>query len=855
MSQSHQHRRRTTEDLLRHRQLIGVNHPAKRNLTIPTSEAKRQRNDEILRAAPDWRGDETTPWKSTPGPYDNLPSSIPPRPLTAAVERDHSNTLSLSHRKWGLSEDAVAGLRKGGLNEMYPWQSACLSLPGVLEGEHNVVYTAPTSAGKSLVADVLMIKRVLDERRKALVVVPYISIVQEKTRFLEKCLTGIKVEVAAGKAKKWRDDIDITVCTIEKANTLVNAAVEDRTIDDLGLVVLDELHMVDDDGRGFILEILAAKLLSLGQRVQIVGMSATLSNIETVGKWLNAQVYECTYRPIPLSEHIVYDSAVYTHSHNLETTIPPSETKELKDPITNAIITLALEAADQNFGVLVFCESRRRCEDLSLLLRIFMVAASDELQPKRFNVLGDLATTATGIDPVLAKTVPAGVAFHHAGLTTEERDIITAAYNNGLVKVVFCTATMAAGVNLPARRVIISPKMGRDFASAAILRQMRGRAGRKGKDTHGETYIVCRKEEVAAVDQLLTQELPSVKSTLVTATDHARLSRALLEVISTRLATSIETIRDFLASTLLHYTHPTPTTELLTSTLTDLESQGHITPVISGYYEPTKMGQATVTAGFTPADGLFLHQELSRALQAFNLETDLHICYIFTPLYSLSLDIDWKHLRDLLESLDEPSLRAALFCGVNPAFVNRLAQGTTTFHEHDEAEKERGRIHRRFYVSLMLRRLINETPVHKVAREFGIARGFVQSLATTCRGFAATTATFCKVVGWTGLAVLVEHYSWRLDLGAGEELVNLARLPWVKSATARCFWENGLRSIETVAETEVERLKEVLVMALPGRVRGRDREVMMKRLRGRAEVVSKAAKRMWEAEVRDIEEE
>jgi DNA polymerase theta len=188
-----------------------------------------------------------------------------------------------------------------------------------------------------------------------------------------------------------------------------------------------------------------------------------------VGKWLNAKVYECTYRPVPLSEHIVYDSAVYTHSHTLETTIPPSNIKELKDPITNALITLAREAADQNHGVLIFCESRRRCEDLSLLLRTFMVTASDELQSKRINVLGNLATTATGLDPVLAKTLPAGVAFHHAGLTTEERDIITAAYNDGSVKAIFCTATMAAGVNLPARRVIISPKMGRDFASAAML--------------------------------------------------------------------------------------------------------------------------------------------------------------------------------------------------------------------------------------------------------------------------------------------------------------------------------------------------------------------------------------------------
>jgi len=79
------------------------------------------------------------------------------------------------------------------------------------------------------------------------------------------------------KSKACWADIDVAVCTIEKANALVNSAIEDCTIDKLGVVVLDELHMLDEDNRGYLMELMATKLLSLEQDVQLIGMSATLS--------------------------------------------------------------------------------------------------------------------------------------------------------------------------------------------------------------------------------------------------------------------------------------------------------------------------------------------------------------------------------------------------------------------------------------------------------------------------------------------------------------------------------------------------------------------------------------------------
>lgn len=166
------------------------------------------------------------------------------------------------------------------------------------------------------------------------------------------------------------------------------------------------------------------------------------------------------------------------------------------------------------------------------------------------------------------------------------------------------------------------------------------------------------------------------------------------------------------------------------------------------------------------------------------------------------------------------------------------------------------RTHRRFYLSLILRDLINEQPIRTVATKFSCPRGAVQQLAITARGFAATSATFCRVMGWSGLAVLLDHYTSRLDMGVRDDLVELARLPFVKSKTARVFWEEGLKKVEDVMREGVEKVEDVLWKSLPERVRrkrdeagdGEEGRKLAGMMRERAEIVVRAAERLWKAE-------
>lgn len=90
-------------------------------------------------------------------------------------------------------------------------------------------------------------------------------------------------------------------------------------------------------------------------------------------------------------------------------------------------------------------------------------------------------------------------------------------------------------------------------------------------------------------------------------------------------------------------------------------------------YEATPLGQAVVASAFSPEDGLFVHEELKRALQAFVMDGDMHIFYMFTPLQAaMNTPIDWQIFRDQLDRLDESGLRALQFVGVQPGFVNTM---------------------------------------------------------------------------------------------------------------------------------------------------------------------------------------
>lgn len=579
-------------------------------------------------------------------------------------------------------------------------------------------------------------------------------------------------------------------------------------------------------------------------------LDADRQNIQLLSQWLGAYFYQTRYRPIPIEEHIVYDGHIYSAEDTQPVLLPSSQEiknpqvplkalrriqnsihTEFSEPVTNSVIALAAETALSGYGALVFVSSRASAENVALLISRTLASSLSELKEQsrkgelknmgdidkawesRLDLLSELQSLATASsDNTLHQTILSGVGYHHAGMTAEERDLIATGYDRGVLKVCVATCTLAAGINLPARRVILhNARMGRQLVGPAMLRQMRGRAGRKGKDEVGETYLCCRATDVEDVIDLMHAELPDVGSVLArgeNAEDEdeeldemqklerqkqgleeergRRLQRALLEVIAVRLATSREALDDYVKKTMLYAggvhagsdgadsnskdsrdakdtkdtddgTHDkermekkrAKTWDDVENSLEALKNKGFVEVDAYDNLQATRFGRAVVVSALDPADALFVRGELERALKSFVLDGEMHILYTFTPINdSMNQgNIFWKRYCQEMDNLDDSGMRVLQLLGLNPSVIMRL-QGGGSLPERTPEEKNTARVYRRFYLALQLRDLCNEMPIHRVAQKYDVARGAVQTLAQTCEGFAAGMIKFCEHMGW-----------------------------------------------------------------------------------------------------------
>jgi replicative superfamily II helicase len=308
-----------------------------------------------------------------------------------------------------------------------------------------------------------------------------------------------------------------------------------------------------------------------------------------------------------------------------------------------------------------------------------------------------------------------------------------------------------------------------------------------------------------------------------------------LEAIATRLVSGREAIEEYMRNTLLYRTREAADIQKLTeASLQELVDAKLLHLREDESFEATKLGGAIVASSFSPDDGLFIHEELKRALEAFVMDGEMHIFYMFTPLsVAMNNVIDWIVFRDQLDALDESGIRALQFVGVQPGFVNNMyarlkktnlalsrfltviyrAQCGRTLKEDNPAQLNLARVYHRAFTAFQLRDLSNEVPLSTISSRYRTPRGVVQTLAQTCHGFAAGMVRFCQRMGWGMLAVVLDHMRDRLQAGARDDLLEMAQVTFVKSRTARILWENGFRSVRALAEADPKDIVPVLMMA------------------------------------------
>jgi replicative superfamily II helicase len=379
------------------------------------------------------------------------------------------------------------------------------ALPVLVETDHNVVASAPTASGKTALAE-LAICKTLRDGGTALFIAPMRALTNEKESEWERFeALGYSVYVVTGERDlnpRRARHADVLVMTPEKVDSATRKHDSRRYdfVTDVDCVVIDEVHLLDSERRGGVLEVTVSRLRRLCDP-RFVALSATMPNVEDVAAWLDAPpeatfAFGDDYRPVDLQTGV----KTYTHGEN-----------SFADKYRRLYraLDLAEPHVREDGQALVFVASRQDAVSAAAKTR-------DELAERDVPIGArgdyDFHQDAQELsDDRLHKAVLDGVAFHHAGLSKDDRDRVEEWFREGKIAVLFSTSTLAWGVNLPARCVIVrdtkyhDPLEGEVDISPLDLLQMLGRAGRPGYDDVGYGWVVCDRADADRYRRLLRE--------------------------------------------------------------------------------------------------------------------------------------------------------------------------------------------------------------------------------------------------------------------------------------------------------------------------------------------------------------
>jgi replicative superfamily II helicase len=415
----------------------------------------------------------------------------------------------------------VAGTIDERFKDMFPYRSfnrmQSVAVPVILGSGENAVISAPTASGKTVLAEAAMARELgKPGHGKVLFIAPLRALTNEKESEWKRALSGIglKVYVVTGERELHPSEArsaDVIITTPEKWDSATRKYMQERYafVRDVALVVVDEVHLLDSDSRGGTLEAVISRMRRIssiyGKKLRIVALSGTMPNIGDVARWLgapreNVLEFDGSYRPV-----------------ELETDVLPYYPKA--NSFFNKYVRLyrAFDLIKKELGdghqALIFVSTRQDTQQAAdKLCEIARKNYPYMLQSPEAIKLQEIKNTIS--NSRLKGCLPYGIAFHHAGLSAEDKALIERGFKEGIIRILVSTSTLAWGVNLPARVVVVrdieiyDPIQGNKDISAIDLLQMLGRAGRPGYDSIGKGYVIVPHERVGEYKALLKDGKP-----------------------------------------------------------------------------------------------------------------------------------------------------------------------------------------------------------------------------------------------------------------------------------------------------------------------------------------------------------
>ncbi len=681
-----------------------------------------------------------------------------------------------------LPDAALKVVRRRGIASLFPPQEQAVRA-GLFRGRSLLLSTG-TASGKSFLAELLLISAAVDWGVKGILAVPLRSLAYERAGSLRmNSDLGFEVAVSTGEYDSLDGRLgrsDIMVVTYEKLDSVLRR--RPRWLSSVGVLVVDELHYINDPKRGPTIEasILRARA-ALGD-VQVLGLSATLSNAGELADWLGAGLVASDWRPVPLREGVYVRGRI---------TFADGEVRAL-DVRGGPVESLVRDTVASGGQALVFASTRASAVNLAQRIS----AALGDLCDPPLDVAKEVESSSPSrsLGEKLAQAVRRCVAFHHAGLDMNTRNVVERGFRSGSIRAVVATTTLAAGLNLPARRVIVAehkryePGLGWEDIPVSDYKQMAGRAGRPGLDDIGEAILVASdgREAGYLFERYINGVPEPVRSKMFLG--HVMRAQA-LSAVASGYARTVDEVEWFFRRSLAYGQSA--------SAHRDSALRSRVLDVIE------ELGRN----GFVELQGDYVYPTpLGRRVNELYLDPDTAGRYL-AMTRSLG-DGYLEHYVFIVVSSDEvPKLR---FRRGSDKWVQRVAArllGDLGIECGDyECEVEAMSAVK---TAVALGDWADEVPEDALMQRYDLAPGDLKMYSDLFDWLGRAAARLADYLGLEQHALGFETARLRIMYGVREELVELVQLPGVGRVRARSLYNAGFRTLDDVASASVRDLAAV----------------------------------------------
>ncbi len=692
-----------------------------------------------------------------------------------------------------IPEPLKAVIIQSGINELYPPQEEAVQA-GVLN-DKNLVLASPTASGKTLIAELCGLKHVLEKNGKVVYLTPLRALANEKFEEFKKYATlrknngkRVSIGISTGdfdSADAWLEKCDIIVTTNEKADSLLRHRT--KWMDSISLIVADEVHLLNEAERGPTLEVVLARLMLTNPTVQILALSATINNVDEIASWLRASFVITEWRPVVLKEGVLQHEEIQ---------FKDGDARKIETKTKNATLNLALNTVRNGGQALVFASTRKNSAILAKhisehVAEVLSKPMKRTLEHEAEKILS--VGERTRLSESLAELVRCSTAFHHAGLGGSHRRVIEDLFRQGKIKVLTATPTLAFGVNLPARTVVIQDyrryEVGYGYYPITVLeyKQMAGRAGRPKYDKVGEAILVAKTPDEA--DYLMENYILAKPERIWSRLAAEKIMRGhVLATVASDFAKTERGIYEFFGKTFYAYQYDVKAIRSLIAKILKYLAEEKMVSWDGEYISSTRFGKRVSELYVDPVSAVVIRDAIRT--QPYKL-TELSLLHLAAHTPDMG-----PVMRPYSQELEE------MATALQTHREEFLVEVPNEWGDRVSYEEFLGEIK----TAQVLSSWMEETSEDTLIERFRVQPGDLYKTIENAKWLLHAIHELSLLFENTDIRILSEELMERVAKGVRKELLQIVKLEGIGRVRGRLLYNSGFRTTEDLKHASLEEI-------------------------------------------------